>query len=142
MSGKSVLSVVRLEGITFDGPGLFAFPGFDQRRSRLYPADRVPTPRPLPDPGAEEVRFYPNPLRGDLLHIYLATTDPAEVDLAAYDLSGRRVATLHASVAGGAGGNYLSWDLKDVAPGVYHVRTRLRGDRSGRESFDKIAIVR
>ena len=63
---------------------------------------------------------YPNPAAG-LVRIDFALAEAATVELAVYDLAGRRVATL---VDGerAAGRHSVGWDASDCAPGVYLYR--------------------
>jgi hypothetical protein len=87
-------------------------------------------PLAVGDPPAE-LAFsppYPNPARGTA-SFTVALPTAAEVEIDAYDVSGRRVRTL-ARGARGAGRETLVWDLNDdlghpLGSGLYLVRARL-----------------
>jgi M6 family metalloprotease-like protein len=143
LGGQTAVNVVRMASAASAGPGLFPASGVTQARGRFYPAAWVPTPQPAPGDLAEDtVVLYPNPLRGDRLTVHFVLGAPARVALEAFDLSGQRKATLAVDGQAGAGGNQFSWDLSSLAPGLYHVRFRARGDGFNRELFRKLAIVR
>jgi hypothetical protein len=109
----------------------------------VYPAAWVPQPL-IPDLPLDEksVRIYPNPLRGGDLTVHFVLGRPARVRLEAFDLSGRRMASLEAPGVAGAGGNQVIWHLASLAPGLYHIRLRIDGEGFQREFFDKLAVVR
>jgi hypothetical protein len=78
---------------------------------------------------------YPNPAR-DSATITFSLAEAGEAELAVYDLSGRRVATL-ASGASGAGERDVVWNLTDdggaaVPPGVYIYRLQGPGGTAAR----------
>jgi hypothetical protein len=84
---------------------------------------------------------YPNPFNaGTALSYSLAA--PAEIELAVYDVSGRRVALIERS-SRGPGEHSLVWDGRDregrrLASGLYFLRLRA----GGAESVRKIVILR
>lgn len=137
------LSVVQVPGAGTEGRGQFPVRGVDLSRTRVYPAGWVPVPQAVAGNLDEEsVRFYPNPLRGDRLTVHFVLGKPAHILLDAYDLSGKRVASLEGPGVPGAAGNQLAWDLSALTPGLYHIRFRAAGDGFNQELFDKVAIVR
>jgi hypothetical protein len=78
---------------------------------------------------------YPNPAR-DTATITFSLAETGEAELAVYDLSGRRVATL-ASGASTAGEREVAWNLTDdggaaVPPGVYIYRLQGPGGTAAR----------
>jgi hypothetical protein len=78
---------------------------------------------------------YPNPAR-DSATITFSLPEAGEAELAVYDMSGRRVATL-ASGASAAGEREVVWDLTDdggaaVPPGVYIYRLQGPGGTAAR----------
>ena len=74
---------------------------------------------------------YPNPFRVVTTFQYSLAT-PGTVDLAVYDLAGRRVATLLEAAVRGAGFGEVTWDGRDaegvdVPGGVYFARMAAGG---------------
>jgi hypothetical protein len=63
---------------------------------------------------------YPNPADG-LIRIEYELPEAGAVELAVYDLAGRRVATLHSGEQT-AGRHTVSWNAAEAAPGVYLYR--------------------
>lgn len=138
------LNPLRIPSAQGAGLGFFPESGVEPGRSRVYPANWVPSPEPTPGPLAvgETLRLYPNPLRSDQLTVHFELRQNARVKLDAFDLSGRKVADLEAAGEEGSNGNQLLWDLGALAPGLYHVRFRVLGDGAREEIFRKLAIVR
>ncbi len=137
------MSVLRVPEGQISGSGFFPYPAVDLERSHVYPAAWIPTPAAAPEGfAASSLNLYPNPLRGDELAISFVVGSPAEVELTAFDLSGRQVAHLAARAEPGASGTRLAWNWGRVPPGLYHVRFQLRGDGLNSEIFRKVAVVR
>lgn len=63
---------------------------------------------------------YPNPF-SDRVHLYWSLPETGPVTIDAYDVQGRRVATLHQGVTA-AGRHALTWDGADLAAGAYWIR--------------------
>ena len=88
------------------------------------------------DGGVRVVAFappFPNPARGSATFAMSVPVNDTEVDIQAYDITGRHVRTL-AKGRRSAGENNLIWDLRSetgasLAAGVYLVRARI-GDTS------------
>lgn len=83
----------------------------------------------------------PNPA-SRAVEIAYSLASPADLTLAAYDVSGRLVHTL-VSGPTPAGGHRLRWDLSDargqrVRPGVYFLRLEV----PGRQLLRRMAVVR
>jgi hypothetical protein len=103
--------------------------------ARFDPAYVTPPPPPLPSLSA---RVYPNPALLNGLGIQLKITGNAEVyGGAVYDLSGRKLRTIH-DVANGA----IVWDGRDndgrlVKPGIYFVRV----EAGGRSVVARVALI-
>jgi len=137
------LTVLRHPQARIDLPGAFPSPGVDLRRSGVYPAALRPEPRPAEE-GAATARavLYPNPLREDHLTIQVTVEAPTVMRLDAFDLTGARVAETAFDLAPGANGNFSSWDLSRLAPGLYHVRVRVEGGEHPRDEFHRLAIAR
>ncbi len=138
----TALNAVRVAGATAQGAGFFATPGVDQARSRFYTQTPTPSAAPGQDLVAGSVRVYPNPLHGDQVTVRFVLGQPADILLDAYDLTGRRVASLQTRGTPGAGGNEVLWNLAGLSPGLYHVRFQARGSGFDRKVFQKLAIVR
>ena len=95
--------------------------------TRIYQLDRLPTATEAPAPAAAFGidGAYPNPT-ADGLTIRYHTPEAVEVDLAVFDLLGRRVAVLAQGIRP-AGPQEAAWDGRTdaggvAAPGVYVVR--------------------
>ncbi len=120
----------------------------------LSPRDFVTTPAPEPDHAAAEPAPraavageavlegpVPNPFRSSTT-VRFALPQPGPVDIAVYDLSGRRVRTLLAGALD-AGEQRATWDGRDdsgarVVAGIYFVRLRAAGG----ERLVKTALLR
>ena len=79
---------------------------------------------------------YPNPSSG-LINIQVDLAERTDCELAVYDLSGRRVATVHNGELA-AGRHVLSWDGADSPSGVYIAHLRADGEILTR----RLALVR
>jgi hypothetical protein len=79
---------------------------------------------------------YPNPAR-DAARIAYTLPERGFVELAVYDLSGRRTAVL-VSAEVSAGRHCVTWDCGDVAPGVYLYRL----DAAGETVTGRLVVVR
>jgi hypothetical protein len=102
-------------------------------------ADLGEPARPLGDAPArfELSRPWPNPARGEM-SVQLSMVHEARVEVGVYDLSGRRVATLHDGRLP-AGVHTLRWDGRGerdarVAGGVYFVRARCEGQETAQKT--------
>ena len=123
--------------------GCFPAPGCGAGRSGAYPANLVPTPKPATtffDP--DEMILHPNPIRGDLLKIRYILGESATMELAAFDLSGRMVATTQWQGNPGTAGESHLWSVADLAPGVYVIRIEVKGAQEQRSLMRKVAVVR
>jgi hypothetical protein len=69
---------------------------------------------------------YPNPTTG-LARIEFSLTEAAPVELAVYDLAGRRVALLSEGTRA-VGRHAVGWDASEAAPGVYLYRLTVDGE--------------
>lgn len=136
-----LVSAYRAPGATIEGAGFFPAPGLGPERTKIYPLRWLPAPQSAPA-GLSELRFYPNPVRGDLVSIRVVVGETASVQLEAYDLAGKRVAGTELALHGGSGGNQLAWNLSSLASGLYHVRARIHGDGWTEERFERLAVVR
>jgi len=103
--------------------------------ARFDPAYVTPPPPPLPSLSAH---VYPNPALLNGLGIQLRVSGNAEAySGAVYDLSGRKLRTIH-DVANGA----IVWDGRDddgrlVKPGIYFVRV----EAGGRAAVARVALI-
>lgn len=143
--GESIemLTVLRRPLARIDLPGAFPTPGVDLRRSGVYPAALRPQPRPAESTAVEaRAVLYPNPLREDHLTIQVTVDAPTVMRLDAFDLTGAHVAETAFDLAPGANGNFSSWDLSRLAPGLYHVRVRVEGGAHPRDEFHRLAVAR
>jgi hypothetical protein len=92
----------------------------------------------------ELITVSPNPSRGEGARIFVRTpAQLSEIDLALYDVTGRRVASLASSRAEG-GAWRATWNGADdagrrVAPGAYWVRAR---SQNGRIASERLTVVR
>ena len=123
--------------------GCFPAPGGGTGRMGVYPSSLVPTPKPSAvffDPDA--MILHPNPVRGDLLKVRYVLGENATMELAAFDLSGRMVASTEWQGNAGAAGETHLWSVSDLAPGVYVIRVRVQGSNEERSLMRKVAVVR
>jgi hypothetical protein len=92
----------------------------------------------------ELMTVSPNPSRGEGARVFVrAPAQLSEIDLALYDITGRRVASLASSRADG-GAWRATWNGADdagrrVAPGAYWVRAR---SQNGRIASERLTVVR
>jgi len=89
-----------------------------------------------------DILAYPNPASGPIEVLYRVPVE-RDVDLAVYDVSGRRIKSLAAGRVA-VGVQSASWDRRDdsgaeVATGVYFLRLRV-GD--GHEVTERVTVVR
>ncbi|HLT45844.1 MAG TPA: T9SS type A sorting domain-containing protein, partial [Rubricoccaceae bacterium] len=82
-------------------------------------------PRPEPEREGLGLEVRPNPFRGKAT-VTLTLARPSEVEVAVYDVLGRRVAVLAGGVYG-AGRHVLTLDGTDLPAGVYVVRASAGG---------------
>jgi hypothetical protein len=117
---------------------LFGGEGWFVDRIRLvYPPP--PTGAELPGSAIRAGVPWPNPARGEALHLDLATGESADVEWALFDLAGRRVARLWQGRVE-AGGFRLIGRLPDrLANGIYFARV-LMGGRTLRTT--RVAVMR
>lgn len=138
----SAVSQIRFPGASASGAGFFPRVGVDGTRSAVYPREWVPT-EVAAAPGLDpDIRFYPNPVRGEHLFVSFTVGEAAALSLDAFDLTGSKVATLRGQAEAGAGGNRVAWDLGKLSPGLYHVRLRLKGATVDHEQFERVAVVK
>ena len=106
----------------------------------------VPQPVSVPAaPGAPGLRIWPSPLRpGAVLHVALGApaASASDLDLAVFDLAGRRIATLAAGTAGTSGGIVqLEWKPPArLATGLYALRAT--APSAGLRTERRFAVVR
>lgn len=81
---------------------------------------------PYPHPGRDQVRF--------LMHF----NEPSNVRIELYNISGEQVAGISQSFSAGRG-QYIRWDCRDVAAGIYFARVLVNGSE---RKVMKIAIVK
>jgi hypothetical protein len=97
---------------------------------------------PPPPPPVFAVRFAPNPWRGDAVISLTLPAPEEDVLVGIYDLTGRRVRTLHEGALG-EGETVLAWTesgggVDRVVQGVYFLRV----ETSDRQMTKKIVRVR
>ncbi len=140
---QTALDAVRVFNVDASAPGSFPVPGVDAGRTRVYPGAMLPAPAPLPQADLRSsFRLYPNPALGEAVTVRFVADRPVEVSIRAYDLSGREVARFDGRGEAGASGSHLRWELGDLAPGLYQLRVRLRGEGHEVEFPEKLAVVR
>jgi hypothetical protein len=79
----------------------------------------------------EIISVYPNPFNGRTI-ISLDLDHPGHLDVAIFDLSGRRIATIASGIFG-AGQQSLAWNATAIPAGVYFVKAKsVSGVRTSR----------
>ncbi len=99
----------------------------------------TPTVQLLPDNTAFT---YPSPAKGDTLWFYYSVRGPAEVRIEIYNVIGEKgkvITNSHMS----SGNQRTSWDIKDVAPGLYFYRLYIE-DAAGKRDLGlkKLYIIK
>jgi hypothetical protein len=89
----------------------------------------------MPEPVDLAVELYPNPAR-DRLSLYVQVPEAGPLEVAVYDVLGRRVAAVAASPRA-AGSVDLTIPVVDLAPGVYFVRVETR-EATATRSFVRV----
>ncbi len=77
------------------------------------------TPLPLIIPAEEYEMVYPNPASGDRVKFMYSLSEPAHVFIDIYNLAGFRIARLEEKHQPAQSNLVTTWDIRDVAPGVY-----------------------
>jgi flagellar hook capping protein FlgD len=77
----------------------------------------------LPPAPLRRIELTAQPPRGGVADVSYSLTEPAQVDVAVYDVAGRRVATLE-STSQAAGTHRLTWDARGFGQGMYFYRLR------------------
>ncbi len=77
------------------------------------------TPTPLIIPVEEYEVVFPNPASGDRVKFMYSLSEPAHVFIDIYNLAGFRIARLEEKQQPGQSNLVTTWDIRDVAPGVY-----------------------
>jgi hypothetical protein len=85
------------------------------------------------------VYAYPNPASRGPVTIRYYLGQPAEVELAVYDLAGNEVTRATATGFAGADNEWV-WDASQIAPGIYFCRVHAKGG-SDRVEICKVAIT-
>jgi len=100
------------------------------------------TPEATATPRIDEIRLdgnsvliSPNPARDRVMFI-LNLDQPSEVKAVIYNMAGNRVAEVAENC--GTGNQYLTWNSRDAAPGIYLVRIFKRGRETAKR---KVAII-
>ncbi len=84
-----------------------------------------------------DVIVYPNPAAGDSVTFMYSLGEPADVNIDVYNLLGYKVAHLEDKNKPGLINRKTTWDIKDLAPGVYLYQVLIR-TRSGQVQKNKI----
>lgn len=96
----------------------------------------------LPSSLVGEAVCYPNPARGDRMHIRVGLAAGQSARAAIFDVNGRPVAAdLRPTQEGIAGEAEIRWPLAGVAPGVYLVRLDFEGPRAPERIWRRVAVV-
>ncbi len=89
---------------------------------------------------AKRVFNYPNPNTGATTKIHYYLNEAATVTIRIFDVSGMPVATFNGPGIGGAD-NEISWDVSDVASGIYLCRVEARSAKRSANKIIKIMVV-
>ncbi len=84
-----------------------------------------------------DVIVYPNPAAGDSVTFMYSLGEPADVNIDVYNLLGYKVAHLEDKNKPGLINRKTTWDIKDLAPGVYLYQVLIR-TQSGQVQKNKI----
>ncbi len=91
----------------------------------------------------DEVVVYPSPGKGPQLWFYFACGETAETELEVFNVAGERLGVWTATVVPDQGRARLGWDIRDVAPGVYLYRLRVRvGSGTKDHGLRRLVIVK
>jgi hypothetical protein len=161
---RFVTAVLRF-GTTFQGWGLntevdgLPQPVFPGDVAQLGPGDAAARSGltvfiDLTDELLSDVRVQPNPFtpnndgindRTQIQYDLLKLTDPAPVSILLYDLSGRRIRTLHSAEI--PSGRYaVPWDGRDengqlVLPGIYLFEVSVKSDDKSQQTLGTVAVA-
>ncbi len=89
---------------------------------------------------AARVFNYPNPNTGYQTKIHYYLNEAATVTIRIFDVSGMPVATFGGPGTGGVD-NEISWDVRDVASGIYLCRVEARSAKLSANKIIKIMVV-
>lgn len=84
---------------------------------------------------------YPNPTEGGSTTIRYSLNQPADVNIRIYDLAGDFIEEM-AGAGNAPADNEVTWNLGNVASGVYFARVEARGQTSTDIAIIKIAVVK
>ncbi len=116
---------------------------FDYQVLRKHEDSFSPEETPL---RLSAVHNYPNPMKRKTTFTYQLSVDAAQVSIAIYTTSGRRVAVL-TGLPVNEGYNEFLWDARDadgmpLANGVYFYRIRARTEEERVEALRRLAVLR
>jgi len=100
----------------------------------------TPTVTPQTVPQGKAV-VYPNPAAGDTVNFRYSLDAPAHVSIDIYNLAGMRVVHLEDRNRPPAGNLVTTWNIRDVAPGVYFYRLVIETLDGRRTELEKKKIV-
>ncbi len=84
---------------------------------------------------------FPNPAGGDTVNFQYTLEHPAKVTIDVFNLMGFRVAHLEDPGRPAGGNQVTTWDIRNVAPGVYFYRLALEAPDGRRTEFERKKIV-
>ncbi|MEW6516086.1 MAG: T9SS type A sorting domain-containing protein [candidate division FCPU426 bacterium] len=87
--------------------------------------------------GGKAALVYPNPAR-DQVNFLIHLTEPAQVEIVIYSITGDLVAKVNENLPAGRGQTMI-WKTDSISPGIYLADIRLNGKSAGRQ---KLAIVK
>lgn len=86
------------------------------------------------------LKAYPNPARFSVVKFAWQQTEPAEVTLRVFDVSGHMVTTLRHS--GQLADNQVIWDPGDLPAGLYVVQVRVEGASGAHDETVRVGLLR
>jgi len=97
----------------------------------------------LPGVGVNEVIAYPQPATGDNLCFYCPSNGAARILIEIFNLTGEKVKIMPETLVE-SGIRITSWDIRDVAPGVYIYRSKsdFAGGVTTVSSWKKLVILK
>ena len=88
------------------------------------------------------VQAYPSPAKGDTVWFYFSGKDVTKVTIAIYNVAGEQVVVLNETPQWLQGNYYrTSWNIRNVAPGIYLYRLRLENPVGAKELRNQRLVI-
>ena len=90
---------------------------------------------------ANAVYTYPNPARGDSLTFKFYVADKASIEIEVYNVAGEKVAKLSKINCPAGLTSEITWDIRNIASGVYVYRVNAESASGGKVVTKKLAVI-